>query len=56
MILVQDIWDSLAVSPDDVPVLPEHLEELNRRLDAEERGEMTFFPWVGVKKQILSNL
>ena len=56
ILLVQDIWDSLAASPEEVPVPPEHLEELRRRSNAEARGEMTFSPWAAVKKRILSRL
>ena len=56
ILLVQDIWDSLANSPEEVPVPPAHLEELDRRLDAEARGEMTFSSWTDVKKRILSSL
>lgn len=37
--LVQDIWDSLAATPTDVPVPDWHKEELDRRLDAPEPGE-----------------
>jgi putative addiction module component (TIGR02574 family) len=56
IVLVQDIWDSLAASPEEVPVPTEHLEELRRRSDAEARGEMTLSPWAAVKKRILSRL
>ena len=38
--LIQELWDSLAADPDSVPVPPEHLHELNRRLDALESGKM----------------
>jgi putative addiction module component (TIGR02574 family) len=31
--LLGDIWDSLAVTPEDVPVPDWHREELDRRLD-----------------------
>ena len=31
--LLEDIWDSLAVTPEDVPVPDWHKEELDRRLD-----------------------
>lgn len=37
--LVQDIWNSLAATPTDVPVPDWHKEELDRRLDAPEPGE-----------------
>lgn len=31
--LVQDIWDSIAATPEDVPVPEWHKHELDRRLD-----------------------
>jgi len=52
--LIDKLWDSLAADPDSVPVPPEHMEELNRRLDAEARGEMTFSPWEEVKQRLFS--
>ncbi|HKS06918.1 MAG TPA: addiction module protein [Gemmatimonadaceae bacterium] len=41
--LVEDIWDSLAASPTDVPVPQWHVAELDRRLaDPEERPTLTW--------------
>jgi putative addiction module component (TIGR02574 family) len=41
--LVEDIWDSLASSPTDVPVPQWHLDELDRRLaDPAERATLTW--------------
>jgi putative addiction module component (TIGR02574 family) len=48
--LIDKLWDSL--SDKDIPVPPEHMEELNRRLEAEARGEMTFSPWEEVKQRL----
>jgi putative addiction module component (TIGR02574 family) len=36
--LLEDIWDSLAVTPEDVPVPDWHREELDRRLDQPAPG------------------
>jgi putative addiction module component (TIGR02574 family) len=36
--LVQDIWDSIAASPADVPVPEWHKAELDRRLDHPDPG------------------
>ncbi len=36
--LLEDIWDSLAVAPEDVPVPDWHREELDRRLDQPAPG------------------
>ena len=41
--LVEDIWDSLAASPTDVPVPQWHVEELDRRLaNPDERATLTW--------------
>jgi putative addiction module component (TIGR02574 family) len=41
--LVEDIWDSLTVSPDEVPVPGWHREELERRLaDPSEEATLTW--------------
>jgi putative addiction module component (TIGR02574 family) len=36
--LVQDIWDSIAATPEDVPVPEWHKAELDRRLDHPDPG------------------
>ena len=41
--LVEDIWDSLAASPTDVPVPQWHVDELDRRLaNPDERATLTW--------------
>jgi putative addiction module component (TIGR02574 family) len=41
--LVEDIWDSLTVSPDEVPVPDWHREEVERRLaDPDEQATLTW--------------
>lgn len=52
ILLAEELWDSLAVSPHEVPVPEEHLQELNRRLDAERRGELTSLSWEETKKML----
>jgi len=36
--LVEDVWDSIAATPEDVPVPDWHKAELDRRLDDPEPG------------------
>ena len=51
--LIDKLWDSLAADPDSVPVPPEHLQELNRRLNALESGKMEpGEPWDVVSKRL----
>ena len=48
--LVEDIWDSLAASPADVPVPQWHLDELDRRLA--DPTERTSASWDEVKRTL----
>ncbi len=53
--VLEEIWDSIAVNPDAIPVPESHRTELRRRLDEyrknpdEDRGS----PWAEVKARIL---
>jgi putative addiction module component (TIGR02574 family) len=54
--LVEDLWDSIA---DDSPVMgltPEHIAELDRRLDALEAQPKGGTPWEIVRERILASL
>jgi len=51
--LIEQLWDSLADSPDAVPLTAPQLEELDRRLDAMERERAPDgIPWDEVVRQI----
>ena len=47
--LVEDIWDSLTASPEDVPVPDWHREELERRL--EDPSEVATLSWEEVRQK-----
>ncbi|HEY2143832.1 MAG TPA: addiction module protein [Candidatus Udaeobacter sp.] len=54
--LVEDLWDSIA---DDSPVMglnPEHIAELDRRLDALEAQPKAGTPWEIARERILASL
>jgi putative addiction module component (TIGR02574 family) len=40
ILLVEEIWDSIGDHSENVPVPSSHLEELHRRLDALDRGDL----------------
>jgi putative addiction module component (TIGR02574 family) len=42
--LIEDIWDSLAVTPEEVPVPDWHKAELDRRLDNPDAGPRLTWP------------
>jgi putative addiction module component (TIGR02574 family) len=50
--LVQDLWDDLASSPENVPLQDWQRAELDRRLADFERDPNSRSPWPEVKKQL----
>ncbi|HEB99281.1 MAG TPA: addiction module protein [Thiotrichales bacterium] len=51
--LVEDLWDSIAETPDQIGFSPEQTEELDRRLQAYLQDPEAGSPWPEVKKRIL---
>jgi len=50
--LVEDLWDSLVVNPDDVPVTQSQRDELDRRLQAHLDNPAEGASWAQVKAGI----
>jgi len=50
--LVEDIWDSIAEVPQEVPLTEEQKEELDRRLDAYHQDPNEGSPWGLVRERI----
>lgn len=50
--LVEDIWDSIAASPDSLPVTDEQRQELDRRLAAHARDPSAARPWDAVRARL----
>ena len=50
--LLEQIWDSVAASPETVPVPDWHAAELDRRLAAHADEPMDGEPWDDVKTQV----
>ncbi|HEX4606602.1 MAG TPA: addiction module protein [Urbifossiella sp.] len=53
ILLVQDIWDSVAEETQAFPLTIEQRRELDRRIAAADRGEMTYSSWEDVKRRLL---
>ena len=52
--LIEDLWDSLDIEAASPLPLPDwHREEIERRLDALDRGDSIGAPWKDVKRRIL---
>ena len=53
--LVEDVWESIAETPDAITLTDEQRQELDRRLDARARGDWNGSPWEVVKQRITRN-
>jgi putative addiction module component (TIGR02574 family) len=56
ILLVEDIWDSVAEVPDIVPLTEEQKNELDRRLDAYHANPAEGSPWEEVRERIRSRV
>jgi putative addiction module component (TIGR02574 family) len=52
--LLEELWDSLAATPETIPLTASQLAELDRRLDDLEREGPVGIPWDEVLNQIRS--
>jgi len=52
--LVQEIWDSIAESPEQIPVTEAQRRELERRLAAHAADPHNVIPWEEVKARALA--
>ena len=50
--LIDDLWQSLTSAPEGVPLTPLQRDELDRRLDGLDRGDVALVPWDEVKRQL----
>lgn len=53
---VQQLWDFIAESPDDIPVPDSHKKILNKRLSSYEQGNSAESSWDEVRDQLLKDL
>lgn len=51
--LVTELWEDLAAHPEDVPVPPEHLAELDRRMEEYRKDPSRVTTWEAIKTRIL---
>jgi len=50
--MIEDLWESLRATPDDLPLSPAHRAELDQRLDEIDRGDTETIPWDDVKRRL----
>ena len=54
--LVEDLWDTIAEDSSAMGLTPEHIAELDRRLDALEAQPTAGTPWEIARARILASL
>ena len=54
IVLVQQIWDSIAADPDQVPLTQPQRAELERRIDDDDADPDDTIPWEQVKAEALA--
>ncbi len=54
--LVEDLWDTIAKDSSAIGLTPEHIAELDRRLDTLEAHPESGTPWNIARERILANL
>ncbi|PZV16535.1 MAG: addiction module protein [Pseudanabaena sp.] len=54
--LLEDLWDSIALNPEQIPVLEWHIEELDERKSAYLQNPTSVTSWDVVKKKIRKRL
>lgn len=53
ILLAEELWDSVAAHPENLPVSQEHLEELKRRITLSDSGQMgASEPWEIVRDRL----
>jgi len=53
LVLVTELWDDLAAHPNAVPVSPEQIAELDRRMEAYRRDPSQVTTWEAIQQRIL---
>jgi putative addiction module component (TIGR02574 family) len=53
ILLAQDLWDSVALEAESMPLTPAQQQEIERRLAAADRGAVKYSPWNEVKRRLL---
>jgi putative addiction module component (TIGR02574 family) len=56
LVLVTELWDDLAAHPADVPVSPEQIAELDRRMDDYRKDPTQVTNWEAIKQRILGSI
>ena len=50
--LIDELWESLRAVPEAIPLTPRQRDELDRRLDQLDSGDVALVPWDEVRRQL----
>ena len=53
--LVSELWDDLAAHPENVPVSPEQIAELDRRMEEYRKNPEAVITWEAVRRRLLGS-
>jgi putative addiction module component (TIGR02574 family) len=53
--LVTELWDDLAAHPAEIPVAPEQIAELDRRMDDFRRNPTKVTTWEAIQQRLLGS-
>ena len=53
--LVSELWDDLAAHPEEVPVAPEQIAELDRRMEAYRNDPTRVTTWETIRARVLGS-
>jgi len=52
LLLVTELWDDLALHPGEIPVLPDQIAELDRRMNSYQADPENVTTWDAIKERI----
>jgi putative addiction module component (TIGR02574 family) len=55
LVLVTELWDDLAANPAEIPVTPEQIAELDRRMEEYRKDPTQVTSWEAIKERILGS-
>ena len=54
--LIDELWESLRATPEAVRLTSQQRDELDRRLDALDRGDVALVPWDEVRRRLRDHM
>lgn len=55
LLLLSELWDDLAAHPEAVPISPEQIAELDRRMESYRKDPSQVTSWEAIKARVLDD-